>query len=284
MKRFRYWHQLVFVFLGAATIALNFLFVADSLPFLFPVINVTGSLIATVPIVLILYTRYKTNMEIEQQFIVFIRDLSDSIDAGMTLPLALNQCSKNEYMALTPYVNDMAAQVDWGIPFKRALETFAKKIDSVTVKRSITTIIETYKVGGKVADTLNAINRSLITVEKIKKERSSSVHSQVVTSYMIFFVFIFILIILQSFLIPSLTQRSVSSVSLSVTGAPETLPTSQDYSDIFTIFIVMQGFFAGLATGKMAEGSIVSGLKHSVILIVTGYLVFSMASQFQFGF
>ncbi len=282
--RFRYWKQLAFAFLGAAIITFNFLFVAEWLPLVFPIINVAGSLIATAPIVLILYTRYKTNREVEQQFIVFMLDLSDSINAGMTLPLALNHCSKNEYMALTPHVNDMAAQVDWGIPFKRALETFAKKIESVTVKRSVTTIIETYKVGGKISDTLNAINRSLITVEKIKKERSSSVQSQVVTSYMIFFVFIFILVILQSFLIPSLTQRSVSSVALSVTGAPESLPTSQDYSDIFTIFIVMQGFFAGLATGKMAEGTIVGGLKHSVILIVTGYLVFSMASQFQFGF
>jgi len=282
--RYRYWKQLAFAFLGAAIIAFNFLFVAEWLPLIFPIINVAGSLIATTPIVLILYTRYKTNREVEQQFIVFMLDLSDSINAGMTLPLALNHCSKSEYMALTPYVNDMAAQVDWGIPFKRALETFAKKIESVTVKRSVTTIIETYKMGGKISDTLNAINRSLITVEKIKKERSSSVQSQVVTSYMIFFVFIFILVILQSFLIPSLTQRSVSSVALSVTGAPESLPTSQDYSDIFTIFIVMQGFFAGLATGKMAEGTIVGGLKHSVILIVTGYLVFSMASQFQFGF
>jgi flagellar protein FlaJ len=284
VKRFRYWKQLAFAFLGAAIIAFNFLFVAEWLPLIFPIINVAGSLIATTPIVLILYTIYKTNREVEQQFIVFMLDLSDSINAGMALPLALNHCSKNEYMALTPYVNDMAAQVDWGIPFKRALETFAKKIESVTVKRSVTTIIETYKVGGKISDTLNAINRSLITVEKIKKERSSSVQSQVVTSYMIFFVFIFILVILQSFLIPSLTQRSVSSVALSVTGAPESLPTTQDYSDIFTIFIVMQGFFAGLATGKMAEGSILGGLKHSVILIVTGYLVFSMASQFQFGF
>ena len=282
--RFRYWKQLAFAFLGAAIIAFNFLFVADFAPLVFPIINVAGSLIATAPIVLILYTRYKTNREVEQQFIVFMRDLSDSINAGMTLPLALNHCSKNEYMALTPYVNDMAAQVDWGIPFKRALETFAKKIESVMIKRSVTTIIETYKVGGKISDTLDAINRSLITVEKIKKERSSSVQSQVVTSYMIYFVFIFILVILQSFLIPSLTQRSVSSVALSVTGASESLPTNQDYSEIFTIFIVMQGFFAGLATGKMAEGSIVSGLKHSVILIVTGYLVFSMASQFQFGF
>lgn len=282
--KFRYWKQAACAVLGAAIIAVNFIFVVDIFPILFPILNVAGSLVAAVPIVLVIYTRYKTNMEIEQQFIVFIRDLGDSINSGMTLPLALNHCSRNEYMALTPYVNDMAAQVDWGIPFKRALETFAKKVDSVSVKRSITTIVETYKVGGKISDTLSSINKSLVTVDKIKKERSSSVHSQVVTSYMIFFVFIFILVILQSFLVPSLTQRSVSSVSLSITGAPQNLPTGQDYSNTFIIFIIMQGFFAGLATGKMAEGSIVGGLKHSIILIVTGYLIFSMASQFQFGF
>jgi flagellar protein FlaJ len=282
--RFRYWKQLAFVFLGALIIVFNVLFVMDSLPLLFPILNVAGGLIATAPPILIFYSRYKTGMEMEQQFIVFVRDLSDSINAGMTLPLALNHCSKNDYMALGPYVNDLASQVDWGIPFKRALETFAKKIEPVSVKRSITTIIETYKVGGKITDTLEAINRSLITVEKIRKERSSSVHSQVVTSYMIFFVFIFILIILQGFLIPAITQRSVSDVALTITQSPQSLPSSQDYSQIFAIFIVMQGFFAGLATGKMAEGSLASGLKHSIILIVTGYLTFSLAAQLQLTF
>jgi len=59
--RFRYWKQLAFVFLGAAIIAFNFVFVAEGFPLLFPVINVAGSLTATAPIVLILYTRYKIN-------------------------------------------------------------------------------------------------------------------------------------------------------------------------------------------------------------------------------
>ena len=282
--RFRYWKELSFAILGAAIILFNLLFVAEAAPFLFPVINVVGGLIATAPPILIFYTRYKTSREIEQQFIVFIRDLADSINSGMTLPLALSHCAKNDYMALNPYIKVMDAQVDWGIPFKRALETFTKKTESIPVKRAVATMIETYKAGGKISDTLDAINRSLVTVEKIKRERSSSVHSQVVISYMIFFVFIFILIILQSFLIPSFTQRSVSSAAFSITQAPQYLPTAQDYSQIFTIFIVMQGFFAGLATGKMAEGSMASGLKHSVILIVIGYLVFSIASQFQINF
>ncbi len=276
--------QLVFVAIGAAIIAFNFLFVGDAVPAIFPILNVIGALTAAVPPVLMFYAKYKTSREIEQQFIVFIRDLSSSINAGMTLPLALNHCSKNDYMTLSPYVNDMAAQVDWGIPFNKALGTFSKRVDSVSVRRSVTTIVETYKAGGKISGTLEAINRSLVAIEKIRRERSSSVHSEVVTSYMIFYVFIFILVILQSFLIPSLIQRPFSGAALSVMEAPESLPSSQQYAELFSIFIVMQGFFAGLATGKMAEGSLASGLKHSIVLIVTGYLAFSMLAQFQFGF
>jgi flagellar protein FlaJ len=278
------WRQMAFVAFGIFVIIINFLFVADSFPLLFPILNVAGALLATAPPILIFYTRYRSSREVEQHFIVFIRDLTDSINAGMTLPMALNHCSKNNYMALSPYVNDLSAQVDWGIPFNKALENFAKKADSVSVKRAVKTIIETYKVGGKISDTLQSINQSLLTVEKIKRERSSSVHSQVVTSYMIFLVFVFILVIMQSFLIPSITQRSISSVAIAVTQAPESLPTMGEYSQIFTIFIVMQGFFGGLVTGKMSEGSMASGLKHSVILIVIGYLTFSLASQFQFSF
>ena len=284
MKGFRWWRELAFIIAGAAVMAFNFLFVGEAVPALFPILNVIGALTASVPTVLIFYARYKTNREIEQQFIVFIRDLSDSINAGMTLPLALSHCSKNDYMALSPYANDMAAQVDWGIPFNKALGTFSKRVDSVSVRRSVTTIVETYKAGGKISGTLESINRSLVTIEKIRRERSSSVHSEVVTSYMIFFVFIFILVILQAFLIPSLINKSFSGAALSVMGASETQLSSQEYADLFSIFIVIQGFFAGLATGKMAEGALVSGLKHSIVLIVTGYLAFSMLSQFQFGF
>ena len=282
--RFNRFKEAIFILAGSSIIAFNFLFVGDIAPAVFPILNVIGALTAAVPPVLIFYDKYKKKREIEEQFIVFIRDLGDSINAGMTLPLALSHCSKSDYMALGPYVNDMAAQVDWGIPFNKALGTFSKKVGSVSVKRAVTTIVETYKAGGKISGTLEAINRSLVTIEKIRKERSSSVHTQVVTSYMIFFVFIFILVILQSFLIPALINRPFSGAALSVMDAPASLPSSKEYADLFSIFIVMQGFFAGLATGKMAEGSLASGLKHSIVLIVSGYLAFSMLAQFQFGF
>jgi len=195
----------------------------------------------------------------------------------MTLPMALNYCSKKEYFALSPYVNDLAAQVDWGIPFEKALRVFEKKLSSVSIKRAITTIIQTYKVGGKISDTLNAIIKSLITIDKIRKERSTSVRSQLITSYMIFFVFIFILVILQTFLVPAIeTPSGVSGVIASTST-----PSRETYTSSFINFIIIQGFFAGLVTGKMAEGSVVAGFKHSILLIAIGYTIFSVAIQFQ---
>jgi flagellar protein FlaJ len=41
---------------------------------------------------------------------------------------------------------------------------------------------------------------------------------------------------------------------------------------IFLHLTIVQGFFSGLVAGKMGEGSINAGLKHSVIMMTIGYL------------
>jgi flagellar protein FlaJ len=210
----------------------------------------------------------------EQQFIIYIRDISDSIKSGMTLPMALNHCARRDYFGMTKHVKTLSAQIEWGIPFEKALKTFAEKARSVSVRRAVATIIATYKIGGKLSDTLDAVSKSLVTINKLKKERSATVYSQVVTSYIIFFVFIGILVILQVLIIPNMTQQGETILKLSSDMAP--IPSSEVFSQSFTAFIIVQGFFAGLATGKMAEGSIVAGLKHSIFLILAGYGVFSI--------
>jgi len=197
----------------------------------------------------------------------------------MTLPLALQSVGQKEYRALSTYVQSLAAQVDWGIPFQKALTIFAQKTKSLSIRRAVETIVQTYKVGGKIADTLNAISESLLTLEKIRKERSVSVHSQIITSYIIYFVFILILVILQIFLIPSLLPSSLQGL-----GGTTITPLQEVFSQSFINFIIIQGLFAGLATGKMAEGSIVAGFKHSLLLIVIGYTIFSIAGQIEIRF
>jgi len=278
----KYYVEVLCITIGGFLIIGNFILFPDIIPpeifrVIEPMINLGGALIAIVPPVLIFFRRYKENKEIESKFMIFITDFTEAIDSGMTLPLALKQCGKKDYGVLTSHIRGLTAQVDWGVPFKESLRLFSQKIGPVTVKRAIATIIETYKMGGKISETLRAIGESLMEINKIKAERSVSVQSQILTSYVIYFIFIFILVILNSFLIPVLTPRSeLPGMNIEGTTMPVMFPPQ-----VFTNFIVVQGFFAGLATGKMSEGSIIAGVKHSIVLIAIGYSIFSIAAQFQ---
>ena len=260
---------------GLALILIGNLFVVEILPFAVPIFNMVGGFIIVLPPVMILYTRFRYKKEMEEQFISFIMDLTDSIDSGMTLPMALEHCNKRDYLSLSRHVNSLVSQVNWGVPFRKALEGFAKKTRSNPIQRSVSTIIETYRVGGRTSDTLKAISKSMVTINKLDAERRSSVYSQLVTSYMIFFIFIFIMVVIQIFILPILSPETLTDVSIS-----ETTPLSaEEYSQIFTIFIIIQGVFAGLAAGKLAEGSFPAGLKHSVILSFAGYVIFAVATH-----
>lgn len=276
----KYFLEALFISLGVSLIAVNLLYIAEASPVIGIIFNIIGALIALVPPVLMFYSKFKTAKDIDEQFIIFLMDLTEAINSGMTLPMALKHCARKDYRVLTPHIRSISAQVDWGISFSDTLTIFSKKVASLPIKRAVGTILETYEVGGKITDTLKAVGGTLIEISKIKEERTVSVHSQILTSYLIFFVFIFILVVLQTFLLPALSGSGVPGMGITMEA---TIPI-EVYSQGFMNFIIIQGFFAGLATGKMAEGSIVAGLKHSVVLIIIGYTIFSFAGQITLPF
>ena len=47
------------------------------------------------------------------------------------------------------------------------------------------------------------------------------------------------------------------------------------FGEIFRALIVIQGFFAGMSIGKMAEGTFIAGFKHALVLVVFGYTLFT---------
>ena len=76
---------------------------------------------------------------------------------------------------------------------------------------------------------------------------------------------VYVLVSLQSFLIPSLNFTGSGFTNLMIT-----------YGILFKQLIVIQGFFSGLVIGKMSEGKLISGLKHSIALMVIGYVTLSI--------
>ena len=91
--------------------------------------------------------------------------------------------------------------------------------------------------------------------------------------------FIGIMIVLQVYLLPQLGDIGVTALSGSGLGfgggGVEGGAPSINFNIIFIGLIVIQGFFSGLLIGKFSEGKLMAGFKHSMIMVLFGYLLFS---------
>ncbi len=262
MRKFR-WRELTLVCVGAGALILYISFnFFKHIPQVFSMLNLTAALIALGIPLLTRYSVLKTTREIEARFPQFLHDVTSAIDTGMTLPQAFRAVKHNDYGPLSPYVREMSAKLDWGIDFEKVLRDFAQKVHSPTITRSVQAIIEIHRSGGYIGTILEAVAESQTIVERIKKERASSIYAQMINGYVIFFVFLGVMFGMSNFLIPAFRWE----------GTPGNL--GDVYSQIFRNLIVIQGVFAGLAIGKMAEGSVFAGIKHSLVLVSIGYTVF----------
>jgi len=253
------------VALGALVIFISFTYFRQ-IPQIFGMLNFTGVIVALGIPLTIKYQEMRLKRKIEERFPQFLHDLTGAIETGMTLPQAFRAIKHNDYGPLSKYVREMSAKLDWGISFEKVLRDFAEKVGSPVIRRSIEAIIEIHRSGGYIATILEAVAESQTMVERIKKERAASVYSQIINGYVIFFVFLGVMFGMSNFLIPAFQWE--------VAGGAAGL--AEVYSQLFRNLIVIQGAFAGLAIGKMSEGSVFAGIKHSLVLVSIGYTIFTL--------
>jgi len=227
----------------------------------FNFLNIIALIMIFIGPVLYQYSKYSENKEIEQRFPDFLRDISENIKSGMNLTQAIKKTKNNDYGALSKYIEKIAIKLDWGIDLEQVLQEFSKN-KNISVKRTISSILEIYKGGGNIKKVFEAIANSIVEINKINKERYSTIYSQILTGYIVFFIFLGILVSLQKFLIPGLAIAGSDIESFSV---------------LFQQLILIQGFFSGLIIGKMSEGTLIAGLKHCLILIIIGYGILTIA-------
>ena len=232
---------------------------------------VFAAALATLPFTISKYMEYSRKKEVEEKFPIFLRDFVEAVRGGLTVPASFQLISKNDYGALSPYVRKISAQLEWGIPVEKVLLSFSKSTKSALIGRVISSVIESHKYGGKLTETFEALSHTAVEVDRLRAERKLFLQSQMMTGYIIFFVFLGVIISLEAFLVPSITGNVPVGIS-GVATNPEEI--AQGFKDIFRNLILIQGLFAGLSVGKMAEGALVAGLKHSMIMMTVGGVVF----------
>jgi len=281
----------------ASIIALFDIFLFFKSKWFFPILVVAVTL-GWVQFWVDFFAESREKRDYEARFLDFVRNLASAIRSGMPVSRAIIYVSNNDYGPLNKFVRKLANQVEWAIPVHKALMTFSNATDNDVIKRSISTVIEAEEAGGNMEDVLESITISLVEIKKIKDTRRASINSQAIQSYIIFFVFLAVMVLIQNLLIPYIAKMQnpggegfqltnsgaggmVQKVSLNFSSLQSFISSLIRWflslNGVFLMLALIQGFFAGVVIGKLSEGELSAGFKHSLILMTVAFFVITLS-------
>ncbi len=258
--------QVITVIMNEFMFKADLIFKTDQLIFL-------SLIIALFPPAIINFVDMRWRLSIDKNIPEFLRELSEAGRTGVTLTRALDLASKRRYGPLSSELERIVTKLSWGGNFEDSLKKFAERIETKLAKRTSILLTEINRSGGDIKDVLDTISRHIRELQSIEDERRSQLQTYVGIVYIAFFIFIFIdYILLKTFF----AKIEALKESLSDVGGLF-LMKELSYESIKTIMFhmsIMQGLFGGLIAGKMGEGALGAGLKHSLILIIIAFLMF----------
>jgi flagellar protein FlaJ len=275
---------------------------------------VLGIIVGTAPYALLSYFEYSKIKAIEDQLPIFLLDLAESQKVGLTLHESLKQASKTDYGKLTPEIKKVYNQLSWGLRVQDVFENFSKRMKkSKLIARVVRIINETYVSGGDIGRTMEATASDITAIKEAEKERRSVTAQHTFIMYAIYFIFIGIVIGLSQTLIPLLSigeageaaggmggifafqdpctacvdNPSIYCINCSIFSVVCQMLGLESggacyYNALFVLMAVVQGIFSGLVAGQIGEGSVSAGVKHSIVMTISGFGI--LFALLKFGF
>jgi flagellar protein FlaJ len=212
-----------------------------------------------------------------------LRDIADAQRTGLSLPRAISESSKRNYGPLTPELQKMAAKISWGIPFDQAMRSFTDTADTELNNRAAILILEAQRSGGVIEDIFDSAQKHVEDILALRKERLGSMRPYIWIIYAAFVIFLLVIVVLfQTFFYP-MEQMYLDFQGVGLGGtqmglAPQTLRT---YEILFLHMTLIEALFSGLVAGKMGEGKAKSGLKHSTIMVLIGWIAYKLTVELK---
>lgn len=256
--------------------------------------------IILVPFFLREYKRYRELKEMEERFPFFLRDLIESIRAGLPLHQAIIAASKIHYGSLSHEIKKMTNQLSWGITLDKVLDQFAERVkSSKRMSSAIKIIRESYLAGGDVISTMDSLTDSHLILIESEKEKSSMLNQYVLLMYIISIVFITIVIAINKLMLPIFKLSGETAefglanpcaecrglecgicglyeTAAKILFVPDPASVAGYYTGVFFFMCLVQAIFSGLVAGEISEGKLIAGIRHSLILAAIVFGTFSI--------
>ncbi|MCK4730708.1 MAG: type II secretion system F family protein [Candidatus Aenigmarchaeota archaeon] len=202
-----------------------------------------------------IYAKYSKNKEIYNYFPIFIQEVYNNTSTGMSLVDAVKKSKDVNYGCLSPMIKNMCLQIEWGVPFDKAVKNFGKKVNNSFIDRMVILMDKVSQFSLDIGKNMGEIYDYIALTKKLERERKTELFPQLISLYFIFFVFLGIILIIFNFFIPYFETFEVL-----------------EYRNIFIHLVFIESVFLGLTLGKMIENSFVAGLKHMTILCTITFI------------
>ena len=198
---------------------------------------------------------------VEKQLPEFLREISDMRDIGMTLQGAIHMIAGHKTGVLSSEIQVVSEELKYGSSLSGALVRMEERIGLTTVKRAISLLVRASQVTDHIREILSIAVTDMEHYLKMKSKRFNVSFVYLAVIYLSFAIYLFAAYEMNVAFISSFSSFNVS------------FDISGNKQDMFIIGIIL-AFFSGIMAGQMSANTMLSGLKHSIIMLVMTIITF----------
>ncbi len=239
---------------------------------------VYAAYVALVPLAFFHEKKMARERKIQKQIPDFLGRMASTNETGMTIRDSIKLMAKSDTGAISKQIRLVWKDIDWGLDVNDSLVRFANRIRTHVVARSIRLITKANESSGDVGEVLSVAARDAETEQTLKRERGMNMMIYIVIIYMSFLVFVGVIYVITDSFLTQMAEAGKEMEASGVAGGGGFLGAFDldAYKRMFFHASLIQGFCSGLIAGVMGEGSVMSGLKHSMIMLTIAFLIFKL--------
>jgi flagellar protein FlaJ len=221
-----------------------------------------------VPLSVIWELENRWKVSIEDRIPDLLEDIGEGQLAGMTFVKALEQSASKNFGALSEELRRVINNIRVGGTVEEAFTVLAERVNSKIVRMATTIIIETNRSGGDIDRIVRTMANYFWEVKASNTERRGSMRIYVAITYISFVILLVTIMIIMNQLLYPLIAGGGTPIFTSEASY-------EQYRLVLFHMSLLLAVFTGLTAGKMGEGKIRAGLKHTIIMMVMATVVFA---------
>jgi flagellar protein FlaJ len=199
---------------------------------------------------------------LERRIPDFLRGLSETVEREGSVIRAINLVLKSKLGFLRREMRKITS-TKLGVSLKQAILMIEYRTASIVLKRVLSLLVIASESTRNMKDILIMTADDAESYVKLRRERTFNLVGFLISTYVCFGVYVYVYWTLKNEFIPTLSQLPGFTA-----GALFSSVMVQGYYISLFLAVIL-----GLTIGAMLEGSILSGLKHSIIMIIVTILM-----------